>query len=79
MTLIFGIWNIGTLKSGETRVLNIVVEVTKAGNISNFRFIDCDQDIIDINSSYDNVTVEVFGHKKNLLKMLAIMPPLKNL
>ena len=59
-----GIWNIGTLKSGETRVLNIVVEVTKAGNISNFVFIDCDQDIIDINSSYDNVTVEVFEHEK---------------
>jgi uncharacterized repeat protein (TIGR01451 family) len=59
-----GIWNIGTLKSGETRVLNIVVEVTKAGNISNFVFLDCDQDIIDINSSYDNVTVEVFEHEK---------------
>ena len=59
-----GIWNIGTLKSGETRVLNIVVEVTKAGNISNFVFIVCNQDIIDVNSSYDNVTVEVFEHEK---------------
>ena len=59
-----GIWNIGTLSAGETRVLNIVVQVTKAGNITNFVIVDCDQEIVDPDLSNDNVTVEVVEHEK---------------
>jgi uncharacterized repeat protein (TIGR01451 family) len=54
-----GIWNVGNLNAGESAVLNIVVQVTKAGNITNYVIVICDQEIIDINSTVANVTVEV--------------------
>ena len=60
-----GIWTIGNLNVGESVVLNIVVQVTKVGNITNNVIVVCDQGIVDINSSVANVTVEVIEHADN--------------
>ena len=54
-----GIWDIGVLEPGETRVLNIVVQVTELGKITNFVIVDCEQEFINDTSTYDNVTIEV--------------------
>uniref|UniRef100_UPI00389023A2 hypothetical protein n=1 Tax=Methanobrevibacter sp. TaxID=66852 RepID=UPI00389023A2 len=55
----FGMWNIGVLNPGETRVLNIVVQVIKLGEITNFVVVDCDQEFENDTSRFDNVTIEV--------------------
>ena len=60
-----GIWTIGNLNAGESVVLNIVVQVTKVGNITNYVIVVCDQGIVDINSSVANVTVEVIDPADN--------------
>ena len=54
-----GIWDIGVLEPGETRVLNIVVQVIELGKITNFVIVDCEQEFINDTSTYDNVTIEV--------------------
>jgi len=61
----YGIWDVGNLNAGESAVLNIVVQVTKVGNITNYAVVICDQEIIDINSTVANVTVEVVEHAEN--------------
>ncbi|MBR0370234.1 MAG: DUF11 domain-containing protein, partial [Methanobrevibacter sp.] len=61
----YGIWYVGNLNAGESAVLNIVVQVTKVGNITNYVIVICDQEIIDINSTVANVTVEVVEHAEN--------------
>ena len=58
----WGVWNIGVLEPGETRVLNIVVQVTKLGEISNFVIVDCNQEFVNVTSTYDNVTIVVVEH-----------------
>ena len=58
----YGIWDIGVLEPGETRVLNIVVQVTKLGEITNFVIVDCEQEFVNDNSTYDNVTIFVVEH-----------------
>ena len=58
----YGIWKIGVLEPGETRVLNIVVQVTKLGEITNFVIVDCEQEFINHTSTYDNVTIVVVEH-----------------
>ena len=58
----YGIWNIGVLEPGETRVLNIVVQVTKLGEITNYVIVDCEQEFINHTSTYDNVTIVVVEH-----------------
>ena len=60
-----GIWTIGDLNAGESVVLNIVVQVTKVGNITNYVIVVCDQGIVGINSSVANVTVEVIEPADN--------------
>ena len=57
-----GIWDIGDLNPGETRVLNILVQLTKAGNILNYAIVVANQEIENITSSYENVTIEVVEH-----------------
>ena len=59
------IWYVGNLNAGESAVLNIVVQVTKAGNITNNVIVICDQGIVDINSTVANATVEVVEHAEN--------------
>jgi uncharacterized repeat protein (TIGR01451 family) len=60
-----GIWNIGNLNAGETRVLNILVQLTKAGNITNYAIVVADQEILNITESFDIVTIEVVEHAEN--------------
>ena len=60
-----GIWNISNLNAGENMVLNILVQLTKAGNIINYAIVVADQKILNITESFDNVTIEVVEHAKN--------------
>ena len=60
-----GIWDIGHITPGETKVLNILVQVSKAGNITNYAIVDADQEILNITASYDSVTIEAVEHDKN--------------
>ena len=59
-----GIWTVGNLNSGDSKVLHIIAKTTKAGNITNTVSVDCSQEILDANSTVSSVTVEVVEHEK---------------
>ena len=59
-----GIWTVGNLNSGDSKVLHIIAKTTKAGNITNTVSVDCSQEILDANSTVASVTVEVVEHEK---------------
>lgn len=60
-----GIWDISYMAPGETKILNILVKVTKAMTITNYAIVIADQEIKNIDESYDIVTINAVEHDKN--------------
>ena len=60
-----GIWDISYIAPGETKILNILVKVTKAMTITNYAIVIADQEIKNIDESYDIVTINAVEHDKN--------------
>jgi len=54
-----GIWDIGNLPAGQTKVLHILVQATKVGNMTYTVTVTANEEIKDPESAKDNVTIEV--------------------
>ncbi|WP_406534825.1 Cna B-type domain-containing protein, partial [Methanobrevibacter sp.] len=58
-----GKWTIGDLAKGESVTLEIICNVTKAGNITNEVYVTCDENDTNPDNNYDNATVEVLPNE----------------
>lgn len=57
-----GIWTIGNLNTGESKVLHIIVQATKAGNFTYTAEVVANEVIVNESSAKDFITIEVVGH-----------------